>query len=445
MLLIACACCILLLQFPTVTSKTGSDNGSDNGSGGDDEELWNYDPCTNGPEHWPNKFPLCGTGQAQSPIDISTASVVRRQSSSSSLLQSVSSSFSLFTLLNRKENSNGEKSNGGSDEELDSGSVKLRALNLSWKSGFGKVFFNGETCQTSLDPNSLYMTHGPLKRHSSAAGGAEEEEIADEDEWSESDRYYMTQFHVHEVSEHHIDGVAYPLEIHFVHKHSTSGALAVVAFFFKVTTDQDSEFLNEFIQFCSTNNDVNNNSSAPVHNNSSSSGNSHDNISSYVVSDDETGVREYLNFGSLVSDDNGASLPYMTYQGSLTTPPCSESVTWILIHRVFSVSRSQLRQFMSILPHHLSNNRPIQDLNQRTVLMYVPPGSQEIVVTWSTMYKMQLTIALLAIGLGFTLLMLISIVVHKYIVPALTRRLASAPSINLAVGRLGTSQRLVNE
>ena len=228
----------------------------------------------------------------------------------------------------------------------------------------------------------MYMTGGPLPKLSSSS-----------DANDEANRYYMTQFHTHEVSEHHIDGVAYPLEIHFVHKNTATGALAVVGFFFKVTTDEDSAFLNEFIDFCYSN----------------------------------TSTNDYLSFESLVRDST--SLPYITYDGSLTTPPCSESVTWILINSVFSVSRSQLRRFMSILPHHIANNRPIQDINQRVVRQYVPPGTETITVTWSQIYKLQVAIAILAIGFAVSSLLFISVLLHKYVIPALTHRFAAMPTV----------------
>ncbi len=243
-----------------------------------DEYEWNYNPCEDGPDTWGEHYPICADGQKQSPIDITT--------------------FETFE------------------------DPSLQPLKFDWDKGFGKPFFNGETCQTNIPDKSMYITKGPLG----------------------DDKYYMTQFHTHEVSEHHIDGMAYPLEMHFVHKNAAGlsnqalylqlGNLAVVGFFFRVS-NQDSKFISEFIDFCFAN--------------ASST------------------VDRPLDFSALLDFPTVGFVPYYTYQGSLTTPPCTEHVTWILISEIFSVSRAQLNEFMDILPHHIANNRPIQTINDRTV------------------------------------------------------------------------------
>jgi hypothetical protein len=158
-------------------------------------------------------------------------------------------------------------------------------------------------------------------------------------------KYYLTQFHTHEVSEHHFDGVAYPLEIHFVHKSNVTGHLAVLAFFFRVEI-KNSSFISEFIDMCAS----------------------------------EESHNERLDFHRLLvgGDSDQEHLPYMTYSGSLTTPPCSENVHWIIIETIHTVSRQQLKQFMGILPQHISNNRPIQDINLRVIRRYRPPHTSRM-------------------------------------------------------------------
>ena len=59
------------------------------------------------------------------------------------------------------------------------------------------------------------------------------------------------------------------------------------------------------------------------------------------------------------------------YSGSLTTPPCSEGVSWNLFLKPISMSRHQIREFEKIFsgkefPH--GNRRPLQDLNGRRLL-----------------------------------------------------------------------------
>ena len=55
---------------------------------------------------------------------------------------------------------------------------------------------------------------------------------------------------------------------------------------------------------------------------------------------------------------------YYTYPGSLTTPPCSETVTWIVLQKPVKFSQAQFESFRRILGNDF---RPLQDLNGRTV------------------------------------------------------------------------------
>ena len=57
-------------------------------------------------------------------------------------------------------------------------------------------------------------------------------------------------------------------------------------------------------------------------------------------------------------------LDYYTYKGSLTTPPCSEGVRWLILSEVVEISAEQLRHFQEI---YLGNARPVQELYQRNV------------------------------------------------------------------------------
>jgi carbonic anhydrase len=55
---------------------------------------------------------------------------------------------------------------------------------------------------------------------------------------------------------------------------------------------------------------------------------------------------------------------YFTYTGSLTTPPCTEGVTWVVLAAPVTVSQAQIEQFTGLFPH---NARPVEPLNGRTV------------------------------------------------------------------------------
>ena len=60
---------------------------------------------------------------------------------------------------------------------------------------------------------------------------------------------------------------------------------------------------------------------------------------------------------------------YYTYEGSLTTPPCTENVTWVLLKTPAAMSAAQFGAFRSILGNDF---RPIQDLNGRIVRVTLP-------------------------------------------------------------------------
>jgi carbonic anhydrase len=55
---------------------------------------------------------------------------------------------------------------------------------------------------------------------------------------------------------------------------------------------------------------------------------------------------------------------YYTFDGSLTTPPCTEHVRWFVLKSPVQASARQVQQFATRYSH---NARPIQPLNDRTV------------------------------------------------------------------------------
>jgi carbonic anhydrase len=179
-------------------------------------------------------------------------------------------------------------------------------LTINYGSDNGKIFYNNETCQVAINSQKMYISGGPLGE----------------------ERYYLTQFHTHEVSEHHIDGMAYPLELHLVHT-SLTGKIAVLALFFRVGP-QNNSFVESFVTHCHLRKPLGAN----------------------------------LNLTSLLDQ---YLLKYYTYTGSLTTPPCTEGVRWILLKKEYFITRKQLSMFLQVLPHHGANNRPIQRAYGRAV------------------------------------------------------------------------------
>lgn len=61
-----------------------------------------------------------------------------------------------------------------------------------------------------------------------------------------------------------------------------------------------------------------------------------------------------------------ASKDYYRFNGSLTTPPCSEGVWWLVMKEPVGVSKEQVQKFMHVMHH--PNNRPVQPVNARPVL-----------------------------------------------------------------------------
>ena len=55
---------------------------------------------------------------------------------------------------------------------------------------------------------------------------------------------------------------------------------------------------------------------------------------------------------------------YYTFQGSLTTPPCSEGVRWFVLKTPMKITESEIMAFGKLYP---MNARPIQPLNGRAI------------------------------------------------------------------------------
>ena len=66
--------------------------------------------------------------------------------------------------------------------------------------------------------------------------------------------------------------------------------------------------------------------------------------------------------------------PYYTYLGSLTTPPCSENVTWIVLKNTAEMSKQQFKTFRDILGNDF---RPLQERNNRVVRATAGHGEQD--------------------------------------------------------------------
>ena len=144
-----------------------------------------------------------------------------------------------------------------------------------------------------------------------------------------SEEFELLQYHFHSPSEHTVGGKHYPIEMHMVHK-SAAGKLAVVGVF--VEEGQTNPAFE------------------PIWANLPKS----------------KGVELHL---AHVTVDVNKLLPAKTesyrYSGSLTTPPCSEGVTWIVMSTPVQMSATQIGAFRTVMS---GNNRPPQPLNSREVV-----------------------------------------------------------------------------
>lgn len=144
--------------------------------------------------------------------------------------------------------------------------------------------------------------------------------------------YSLLQFHTHTPSEHTINGTSYPLEIHFVHKNATTGKLAVIGVLF--SEGAENPILAKFV------------SKLPTATNGT-----------YDLTTDTYNAIDLLP----------TATGYYTYAGSLTTPPCSEIVTWLVMKTPMTASAAQIAAFKNI---ENTNNRPVQALNGRSLKVF---------------------------------------------------------------------------
>ena len=139
--------------------------------------------------------------------------------------------------------------------------------------------------------------------------------------------YKLVQFHFHTPSEEHINGKAYPMVMHLVHKND-KGELAVVGVMLK--QGKANAALKPFF----------------------------DNLPQ------AEGEKKVLDASFNIANLLPAKRDYFKYMGSLTTPPCSEGVRWQVLKQPIDVSNNQIHAFQKLYKH---NARPVQPLNGREV------------------------------------------------------------------------------
>jgi len=140
--------------------------------------------------------------------------------------------------------------------------------------------------------------------------------------------YHLMQFHTHEPSDEAINGKRAVMVVHLVHQ-DDNNHLAVVSVLLdeSKTTNPLLEKLTKFLPKRP--------GEAQPH-------------------------QEKIDINQLLPTEKN----YYTYEGSLTTPPCTEAVKWIILKQHMPITANDLIQYQKLYPR---NARPLQPLNDREV------------------------------------------------------------------------------
>lgn len=142
-------------------------------------------------------------------------------------------------------------------------------------------------------------------------------------------RFKLLQGHFHSPSEHTVNGESFPMEIHLVHSDG-AGQFTVVGIM--VEEGEENEMLNRIWSFMPE-----------------------------QVGESKESPLTVFEAGVLPPTRN-----YFSYDGSLTTPPCTEGVRWIVLRDLLTASADQIARFKERVGP--STNRPTQPQNARTIL-----------------------------------------------------------------------------
>jgi carbonic anhydrase len=139
-------------------------------------------------------------------------------------------------------------------------------------------------------------------------------------------KYELQQFHFHTPSEHALDGKRAAMEAHFVHA-GESGKLMVIGVFLEAGGQDANPTFSALM------------AAAPK----------------------SEALNEAINPASLLPK----ARHFFRYEGSLTTPPCSEVVEWNVFAAPVAVAQSDIERFKESFP---MNARPLQPIHRRILL-----------------------------------------------------------------------------
>lgn len=187
---------------------------------------------------------------------------------------------------------------------VDAVDVDLPPLNFNYGDSTLALVNNGHTIKANYDKGSSLTVDGKT--------------------------YRLLQFHFHSLSENKVEGQYFPLEAHLVHQ-TADGSLAVVSVLF------EEGAANPLLE----------------------------RLWGYTppkVNSTTTVATAAINVNDLLPEN----ADYYSFTGSLTTPPCTEGVKWMVLQAPVSISPAQIAKFRSFFSDH-ETKRPIQPLNDRVV------------------------------------------------------------------------------
>lgn len=179
----------------------------------------------------------------------------------------------------------------------------LQPIEFHYMSGPVKLVNTGHTVRADVGPGSYIVANGV--------------------------RYDLVEFHFHHPGEEAVKGKITDMDIHLVHK-SAEGKIAVIA----VRLIQERGEPNAVL------------ATLWPH------------LPAKPGASEE--VKEFVSPAGFLPSDQG----YWTYVGSLTAPPCTEGVTWIVLKTPVEISSEQIQAFAKLYPQDV---RPAQPLNGRSV------------------------------------------------------------------------------
>lgn len=179
--------------------------------------------------------------------------------------------------------------------------VDLPVITFDYKTSYFTIIDNGHTVQVNVGEGSSFTVSGK--------------------------RYDLVQFHFHKPAEERVNGKSYEMVAHLVHR-DVDNKLAVVAVLLE--RGGESSIFNTLWAHLPLQKNV-------------------------EATPDVT-----IDLATLLPEKR----EYFTYMGSLTTPPCSEGVTWFVLKQPQAVSAEQIAVFGHL---YKNNARPVQSANSRLV------------------------------------------------------------------------------